>query len=140
MLQAWQTHTESQRKWQAHQYAGYSVKAVDITAYWRPSVKRIKSKHYNARSCKALRSVVFGLVGRVESIGEQRIALLTDLIRADLADSSEKALKTELVEQVALELADDEIPVFDAGFKPSPLCSKPASFCSAFGQELHRPA
>lgn len=117
MLQTWQTHIEEQGKWQAHQYAGYYVKAVDITAYWRSSVKRIKSKHYDAQADRALPAVVFGLVGRVGSVGEQRMALLTDLIRADLADSSERALQTELVKQVAMGLADDEIPVFDAGFK-----------------------
>jgi len=117
MLQTWQTHIEEQEKWQAHQYAGYYVKAVDISAYWRSSVKGIKSKHYNAEADKALSAVVFGLVGRVGSVGKQRMALLTNLIRADLTDPSEHALQTELVKQVALKLADDEIPVFDAGFK-----------------------
>jgi hypothetical protein len=117
MLQTWQTHIEEQGKWQAHQHAGYYVKAVDITAYWRTSVKRIKSKHYDAKADRALPAVVFGLVGRVGSVGEQRMAVLTDLIRADLTDPSESALQTELVEQVALGLADDEMPVFDAGFK-----------------------
>jgi len=117
MLQAWRTYVQKQAAWQAHQYAGYHVKAVDITAYWRPSVKTIKSKHYDAQAGRALRAVVFGVVGRVGSVGEQRMALLTDLIRADLTDPSESALQTELVNQVALGLADDEIPVFDAGFK-----------------------
>ena len=121
MLQTWQTYIEAQGEWQVHQYGGYVVKAVDITAYWRPSVKRIKSKHYDARAGKALRSVVFGLVGRVGSIGEQRIALMTDLVRADLTDPSEKALQTELIKQVALGLAEDEMPVFDGGFKPQAL-------------------
>jgi hypothetical protein len=121
MLQTWQTHIEEQKEWQAHHYAGYYVKAVDITAYWRSSVKGIKSKHYDAEADKALSAVVFGLVGRVGSVGKQRMALLTDLIRADLTDPSEHALQTELVKQVALKLADDEIPVFDAGFKPKAL-------------------
>jgi len=117
MLQTWQTHIEEQGKWPAHQYAGYYVKAVDITAYWRSSVKRIKSKHYDAQADRALPAVVFGLVGRVGSVGEQRMAVLSNLIRADLTDPSEHALQTELVKQVAMGLADDEIPVFDAGFK-----------------------
>jgi hypothetical protein len=121
MLQTWQAYVEEQGKWQAHQYAGYYVKAVDITAYWRSSVKRIKSKHYNAEADRALPAVVFGLAGRVGSVGEQRMALMTNLIRADLTDPSEQALRTELVEQVAVELTDDEIPVFDAGFKPKAL-------------------
>ncbi len=117
MMQTWQTYIEEQGKWQAHQYAGYYVKAVDITAYWRSSVKGLKSKHYDAQADRALPAVVFGMVGRVGSVGEQRMTLMSDLVRADLTDPSESALQTELVKQVALDLASDEIPVFDAGFK-----------------------
>jgi hypothetical protein len=117
LLQEWREHVEGQGQWQAHQYAGYYVKSVDITAYWRPTLKGIRSQHYDAQAEKALPAVVFGLVGRVGHIGEQRMALLTDLIRADLNNPSEVALQTQLLEQVALGLADDEMPVLDAGFK-----------------------
>ncbi len=57
------------------------------------------------------------MVGRVGHVGEQRMALLTDLVRADLANPAETAFQTKLLTQVAIGLADDEIPVFDAGFK-----------------------
>lgn len=121
LLQTWQTYIEEQAKWQAHQYAGYYVKSVDITAYWRPKMKGIQSKHYDAQAAKALPAVVFGMIGRVGSIKGQRMALLTDLVRADLTDPSESALHTALIKQVAEGLADDEISVFDAGFKPQAL-------------------
>jgi hypothetical protein len=117
MLQTWQGYVEEQGQWQAAQHAGYYAKAVDITAYWRPTLKGIKSKHYDAQADKALPAVVFGMVGRVGQVGEQRMALLTDLIRADLAGPSEIALQTKLLQQVALKLGDDEMPVLDAGFK-----------------------
>jgi hypothetical protein len=117
MLRTWQKHVEAQGEWQAHQHAGYSVKSVDITAYFRPSVKGIKSKHYDAQAGKGLPAVVFGMIGRVGSVGEQRMALMTDLIRADLEDPSEATLQDQLLKQVALELREDEMPVFDAGFK-----------------------
>jgi len=117
LSKTWREHVESQGEWQASQHAGYHAKAVDITAYWRPTLKGIKSKHYDAQADKALPAVVFGMVGRVGRIGEQRMALLTDLIRAELTDPSETALQTKLLKQVALGLADDEIPVLDAGFK-----------------------
>lgn len=117
MLQSWQTHVEGQGQWEAYQYAGYYVKAVDITAYWRPTLKGIESQHYDAQADRALPAVVFGMVGRVGHVDEQRMALLTDLVRADLADPSETALHTKLLKQVAFGLADDEMPVFDAGFK-----------------------
>jgi hypothetical protein len=61
------------------------------------------------------------MIGRVGRVGEQRLALLTNLIRADLSDPSEASLQTKLLEQVVLELAADEMPVFDAGFKPKAL-------------------
>jgi len=117
LLQSWRTYVEAEGQWQAHQYAGYYVKAVDITAYWRSSAKRVRSQHYHAKAGKALPAVVLGLVGQVGSVGGQRMALLTHLIRADLADPSEQALQTELVRQVALGLAEDEMAVFDAGFQ-----------------------
>jgi hypothetical protein len=117
LLQEWRTHVVAQGQWKAQQYAGHYVKSVDITAYWRPTLKGIRSQHYDAQAEKALPAVVFGLIGRVGRVGTQRMALLTDLIRADLADPSEAALQTQLLQQLALGLADDEMPVLDAGFK-----------------------
>lgn len=73
MLQTWQAHVEGQGKWLAHQYAGCYVKTVDISAYWRSSVKGLKSKHYDTITDRALPAVVFGLVALVGSIGEQRM-------------------------------------------------------------------
>ena len=117
LLATWRTHVVSQGEWQAAQYAGYYTKAVDITAYWRPTLQGLKSKHHHAAADKALPAVVFGMVGRVGRVGQQRMALLTDLIRADLTDASKTALQTRVLRQLAENLADDEMPVLDAGFK-----------------------
>ena len=80
-------------------------------------MKGIHSQHYDAQAEKALPAVVFGMVGCVGHVGEQRMALLTDLIQADLANPSEVTLQTQLLQQVALGLTEDEMPVLDAGFK-----------------------
>jgi hypothetical protein len=117
LLDTWQAYVAGQGEWRASQYAGYYTKAVDITAYWRPTLKGLKSKHYHAEAAKALPAVVFGMVGRIGRVGQQRMALLTDLIRVELTDPAETALKSKLLQQVALKLDDDEMPVFDAGFK-----------------------
>ena len=117
LLETWRAHVVNQGEWQAAQYAGYSTKAVDITAYWRPTLKGLKSKHYDTQADKALPAVVLGMVGRVGRVGQQRMALLTDLIRADLTDASKTALQTKLLKQVALHLDEEEMPVLDAGFK-----------------------
>jgi hypothetical protein len=117
LLEDWQAYVVNQDEWQAACYAGYYTKAVDITAYYRPTLKGLKSKHYRDEADKALPAVVFGMVGRVGRVGQQRMALLTDLIRADLRDASKTAIQTKLLEQVAEQLAQDEMAVLDAGFK-----------------------
>ena len=117
LLERWRAQVEASTQWQAHQYAGYYAKAVDIVAYWRPRLKGLKTKHYHSQSGKAIPAVVFGLIGRVGSIGEQRIALLTNLVRSAADDPSEAALQARLVQQVVSSLAEDEMPIFDAGFK-----------------------
>ena len=117
LLETWRKYVAEQGEWQASRYAGYYTKAVDITAYWRPTLKGLKSKHYQQEADKALPAVVFGLVGRVGRVGQQRMALLTDLVRVDLQDSSKTACQSKLLQQVAEHLAADEMPVLDAGFK-----------------------
>jgi hypothetical protein len=117
LLATWQAHVASQDEWQASQHAGYYTKAVDITAYWRPTLQGLQSKHYYGEADKALPAVVLGMVGRVGCVGQQRMALLTDLVRGDLTDPSETALETKLLQRVAQHLEEDEMPVLDAGFK-----------------------
>jgi len=117
LLETWRTYVTDQGEWQAARYAGYYTKAVDITAYWRPTLKGLESKHYNDDANKALPAIVFGMVGRVGCVGQQRMALLTDLIRADLSEPSKTALQTKLLRQLAENLSEDEMPVLDAGFK-----------------------
>ena len=117
LLETWRKYVAEQGEWQASRYAGYYTKAVDVTAYWRPRLKGLKSKHYRQEADKALPAVVLGLVGRVGRVGQQRMALLTDLVRVDLKDPSKTACQSTLLQQVAEHLAADEMPVLDAGFK-----------------------
>ena len=117
LLEAWMKYVAEQGEWQASRYGGYYTKAVDVTAYWRPTLKGLKSKHYRQEADKALPAVVFGLVGRVGRVGQQRLALLTDLVRVDLKNPSKTACQNKLLQQVAENLAVDEMPVLDAGFK-----------------------
>jgi hypothetical protein len=117
LLKAWEGHVLVQQQWQTHQYAGYYPKAVDLTAYWRPKLKGCPSKHYHPSAEKALPAVVLGIITRVGSVNGQRVALISDLVRADPDDPSEATLQTAAVRRIAETLAEDEIAVFDAGFK-----------------------
>jgi hypothetical protein len=117
LLETWRMYVANQGEWQASQYADYYTKAVDITAYWRPTLKGLKSKHYHAEVDKALPAIVFGMIGRVGRVGQQRMALLTDLVRVDLKDPAKTALQSSVLRRLAENLAEDEMPVLDAGFK-----------------------
>jgi hypothetical protein len=117
LLPAWEAYVLEQQQWQVHQYDGYYPKAVDLTAYWRPTLRGCPSKHYYPPADKALPAVVLGIIGRVGSVNGQRVALPTDLVRADPDDPSEAVLQTAVVRRAAETLAEDEMPVFDAGFK-----------------------
>lgn len=116
LLSAWLRHVREQGKWEAHSHDGYRVKAVDITAFWRSSLKGLQSKHYDAEADKALPGVPLGLIGQVGRVGEQRFALLSEIVRTDLQDHCEKRFVALLLERVAQGLEDDEMAVFDAGF------------------------
>ena len=116
-LSAWVRYVTEQGQWQEHTYEGYRPKAIDLTAYWRPTLRGLKSKHYYPPAGKALPAVVMGLACRVGSVNGQRVALITDLVRADLSTASEASLRTDLLRQVAQTLAENEMPVLDAGFK-----------------------
>jgi hypothetical protein len=117
LLSAWKEQAMQGGQWQERQYDGYRPKAVDLTAYWRPTLRGLRTKHYYPPAGKALPAVVLGIIARVGRVNTQRVALITDLVRADSDDPSETALQTRVLFQVAKTLAADEIPVFDAGFR-----------------------
>ena len=117
LLANWGAYVHEQGNWRDHQYEGYRVKAVDLTAFWRPHLKNNGSKHYHAQAGKALPAIVMGVIGSIGSVNGQRSALPTDFVRVDPDDTRESTLQAQLLNQVAKTLAQDEIAVFDAGFK-----------------------
>jgi hypothetical protein len=60
---------------------------------------------------------VIGVVGRVGHIGSQRLALPERFVRLDPGETSEASLKSKLLQQVAQDLALDEVVILDAGFR-----------------------
>ena len=77
LLAAWEHYVLEQEQWQAHQYDGYYPKAVDLTAYWRPTLRGCLTKHYYPPADKALPAVVLGVIARVGSVNGQRVAIVT---------------------------------------------------------------
>ncbi|RME38139.1 MAG: hypothetical protein D6794_05835 [Deltaproteobacteria bacterium] len=116
LVRLWQSHVEGLEGWQYHVHEGYRAVSVDITAFFRPTLKGQKSKHYYPPAGKALPAVIMGLAGVTGSLNGQRLALPKEILRVAVDDPSEKGLQTALLERVARRLAEDEIAVLDAGF------------------------
>lgn len=112
-----QAIVEEEGQWQPTVVQGYRVMPVDFTAYWRAAVKKLKTKAYDSDADKAVSAVPIGMIASVGEINGQRIALLKNVALADLEVNDSSGHKKRLYKQVATELAEDEIAVFDAGFK-----------------------
>jgi len=116
LLTRWQGLVEQEGVWQEHCFEGYRVKAVDLTAFWRPELQNCPFKHYQPEAGQALAAMVFGVVTRVGQMGSQRVPLPTLLVRSDENKPAESDLEDNLLLQVAHSLAEDEVAVLDAGF------------------------
>ena len=116
LLTQWQKQVEEEGKWEEHRFGEYRVKAIDLVAFWRSTLKNCPGKHYKSEAGKALPATVLGIITRVGQMGEQRVPLPTGFIRVDPEDASETTLITRLLKHAAKTLADDEIAVLDAGF------------------------
>jgi hypothetical protein len=119
LLRLWQEHVEGLPGWTVHRYEGYNPITVDVTAFWRPTLKNCPSKHYHPAANRALPAVIFGITGQVGELNGQRIALPRSFERVHPKDPKEDRLWREMLTQVKKTLAEDEIAVLDAGVKLS---------------------
>ena len=54
LLSSWKGYVETEGQWQAKRHGDYRIRAVDITAFWRPKLKTCPSKHFHAAAGRAL--------------------------------------------------------------------------------------
>ena len=108
---------EEEGVWEPIVIQGYRVAPVDGTAYRRAAVKRLESKAYFSDTNRAVPAVPIGMIATVGEVNGQRIALLKNAVVTDVKTNDSVADKQELYRQVAIGLEEDEIGVFDAGFK-----------------------
>lgn len=121
LLTAWEAHVLAQGQWQPRRHGGFAPIGVDLTPFWRPTLQNWELKHYHPAAGKALPAIPFGLIVRVGEVNGQRVAVIRRIVRASPDDVGEKALKAQVIQQTAATLADDEMPIFDAGFTPRDL-------------------
>jgi len=121
ILILWREHVKSQPGWTEHRYEGYLPVTIDVTAFWRPTLKHCPGKHYHPGAGRALPAVIFGIVGDVGEINGQRLALPRAFERVHPKDNSEKRLWKEMLKNRKKDLQTDEIAVIDAGMHISDL-------------------
>ena len=117
ILRLWQAQIEGLPGWQVHRHEGYRAVAVDVTAFWRPALRNCPSKHYHPVANRALPAVIFGVIGVVGQIGDQRLACPLAFERVHPKDTRESRLWQELLRWVKRNLASDDVAVMDAGVK-----------------------
>ena len=117
ILRLWQEQIEGLPGWQVHRHEGYRAITVDVTAFWRPALQNCPSKHYHPAANRALPAVIFGVIGEVGHIGDQRLACSLAFERVHPKDPSESRLWRELLRWARRHLAPDDVAVMDAGVK-----------------------
>ena len=117
LLRLWQEQIEGLQGWHVHRHEGYRAITVDVTAFFRPTLKNCPSKHYHPGANRALPAVIIGVIGEVGEIGGQRIACPLAFERVHPRDPSEKRLWQTLLGWVQRHLPPDGVAVMDAGVK-----------------------
>ena len=107
---------QTEGHWQPIRAGGYRITPVDGTAYRRTAVKKLKAKAYVADANRAVSAVPIGMIASVGQVNGQRVALLKNVVLADLKVNESVSHKKRLCQQVVTELAEDELAVLDAGF------------------------
>ncbi len=74
LLILWREYVKKLPGWQPHRYEGY-VPSVDVTAFWRPTLKGCPSKLFHPAAKRALPEVIIAVIGEVGKINGQRMAL-----------------------------------------------------------------
>jgi hypothetical protein len=117
ILRLWQAQIEGLPDWQVHRHEGYRAVAVDVTAFWRPTLGKCPSKHYHPAANRALPAVIFGVVGVVGQIGDQRLACPLAFEWVHPKDTRESRLWQDLLHWIKRHLAAEDVAVMDAGVK-----------------------
>lgn len=116
LLAALQRQVGAEGLWQAHDYGGYAPVACDVTAFFRPTLRNCRTRHYSSTAKRMLAALPFGLLVRIGSVGTQRIPVPLAIVRATPDQREESELMQRLLLEAAAQLQPHEVLVADRGF------------------------
>jgi len=116
LVEHWRAVVETEGKWEARAHDGWHAVAVDLTAFYRPRLQGLATKHYDARAGKELPAISFGLAARVGQVGDVRLAVPLVIEPMPTGETDETRLEARLLARTKTLLAADDVVVLDAGF------------------------
>lgn len=121
IIARWNQVVQEEGQWRPHCHGGYRPVAADVTHFLRPRLVNCPTKYYVPRTGKSIPAIPIGVVGRVGSVGGQRLALPLTLVRAPATDPSPTAHDRELLRHAVPLLESDDALVVDRAFRVSML-------------------
>src|SRR5258708_35976270 len=61
LVGVWRSYVKGLEGWTEHRFEGYRPVRVDVTAFWRPTLKNCPSQPYHPAAQRALPAVIIGL-------------------------------------------------------------------------------
>jgi len=116
LLVRWEAVVMKQGRWQVRRHGGYNSLAIDLTGFWRPTLKNCSTKHYHHGAGKALPAIVLALIGRVGEIDGQRLALPLAMLRLTDKMANEAELQREAIRQGKIMMTAQDVMILDGGF------------------------
>jgi hypothetical protein len=116
LLVRWEAVVMKRGRWQVRSHGGYNSLAIDLTGFWRPTLKNCSTKHYHHGAGKALPAMVLALIGRVGEIEGQRLALPLAMLRLTEQMANEAELQREAIRHGKVLMTAQEVMIVDGGF------------------------
>ncbi len=121
LVNSWREQVLQDPDWETRNFEGYRPVAADLTAFYRPKLKGLKTNHYKSEAGKALPAIVYAIIGDVGQIKNQRFCLPRELVSHSREGESEIAFQNRVTISVLSKLKPNEVLVVDRGFSLSEL-------------------
>ena len=116
LVKSWREQVLQDPDWKTSCTEGYRPVAADLTAFYRPKLKGLKTNHYKSEAGKALPAIVYAIVGDIGQVKNRRFCLPRELVSHHREGESEIAFQNRVTISVLSKLKPDEVLVVDRGF------------------------